>query len=131
MLFLGTKKYPNENDYVKFLSEHGGSSNAATYPDHTLYYFDVMPEHLKNSLDRYIVNQLIILNNIFCFRFAQFFKSPLFTESATEREINAVNSEHEKNIPNDAWRMDQVDKHLCDSEHPYNTFGTGICKRNY
>lgn len=54
MLFLGTKKYPNENDYVKFLSEHGGSSNAATYPDHTLYYFDVIPEQLKSSLDRYV-----------------------------------------------------------------------------
>lgn len=54
MLFLGTKKYPNENDYVKFLSEHGGSSNAATYPDHTLYYFDVIPEKLKCSLDRYV-----------------------------------------------------------------------------
>lgn len=52
MLFLGTEKYPNENDYVKFLSEHGGNSNAATYPDHTLYYFDVIPEQLENSLDR-------------------------------------------------------------------------------
>ena len=34
-----------------------------------------------------------------CFRFSQFFISPLFTESATEREMKAVNSEHEKNIP--------------------------------
>ena len=32
-------------------------------------------------------------------RFSQFFLSPLFTESATEREVKAVNSEHEKNIP--------------------------------
>ncbi|KAG5874566.1 hypothetical protein JTB14_019568 [Gonioctena quinquepunctata] len=109
MLFLGTKKYPNENDYNKFLSEHGGSSNAATYPDHTLYYFDIVPEKLNDALDR----------------FSQFFIAPLFTESATEREINAVNSEHEKNIPNDVWRMDQLDKHLSDPKHPYNTFGTG------
>ncbi|XP_019877386.1 insulin-degrading enzyme isoform X4 [Aethina tumida] len=109
MLFLGTKKYPNENDYNKFLSEHGGSSNAATYPDHTLYYFDIVPEHLSNALDR----------------FSQFFISPLFTESATEREINAVNSEHEKNIPSDVWRMDQLDKHTSKKDHPYNTFGTG------
>lgn len=52
MLFLGTKKYPNENDYSKFLSEHGGSSNAATYSDHTIYYFDIVPEKLNNALDR-------------------------------------------------------------------------------
>lgn len=55
MLFLGTEKYPNENDYNKFLSEHGGSSNAATYPDHTIYYFDVVPEHLSNALDRCVI----------------------------------------------------------------------------
>ncbi|XP_023021581.1 insulin degrading metalloproteinase isoform X2 [Leptinotarsa decemlineata] len=109
MLFLGTKKYPNENDYNKFLSEHGGSTNAATYPDHTLYYFDIVPEKLNEALDR----------------FSQFFITPLFTESATEREINAVNSEHEKNIPSDLWRLDQLDKHLSNPEHPYNTFGTG------
>lgn len=55
MLFLGTEKYPNENDYVKFLSEHGGSSNAATYPDHTIYYFDVVPEKLNDSLERLVL----------------------------------------------------------------------------
>ncbi|CAG9861187.1 unnamed protein product [Phyllotreta striolata] len=109
MLFLGTKKYPNENDYSKFLSEHGGGTNAATYVDHTVYYFDVVPEKLEESLDR----------------FSQFFIAPLFTESATEREINAVNSEHEKNIPSDLWRLDQLDKHLANPNHPYNTFGTG------
>ncbi|XP_056631781.1 insulin-degrading enzyme isoform X2 [Diorhabda carinulata] len=109
MLFLGTKKYPNENDYSKFLSEHGGSSNAATYLDHTLYYFDVIPDKLSQALDR----------------FSQFFIAPLFTESATEREINAVNSEHEKNIPNDLWRLDQLNKHLANPDHPFNTFGTG------
>ncbi|KAF7268841.1 hypothetical protein GWI33_018185 [Rhynchophorus ferrugineus] len=109
MLFLGTEKYPNENDYNKFLQEHGGSSNAATYMDHTTYYFDIVPKHLKNALDR----------------FAQFFIAPLFTESATEREINAVNSEHDKNIPSDVWRNNQLDMHLCDPSHPYNTFGTG------
>jgi insulysin len=109
MLFLGTQKYPNENDYSKFLSEHNGSSNAATYPDHTIYYFDVVPEELSNALDR----------------FSQFFIAPLFTETATDREMNAVNSEHEKNIPSDVWRKDQLDKHMADSAHPYHTFGTG------
>ena len=31
-------------------------------------------------------------------RFSQFFLSPLFTESGTEREINAVNNENAKNL---------------------------------
>ena len=88
MLFLGTEKYQEENEYNKFLSEHGGTSNAFTSSEHTNFYFDVAPEHLDGALDR----------------FAQFFLSPLFTPSATEREVNAVNSENDKNIQNDAWR---------------------------
>ena len=92
MLFLGTEKFPDENEYSKFLSQHGGSYNAFTSSDHTNYYFDVSPDNLDGALDR----------------FSQFFCAPLFTESATEREVNAVNSEHEKNIPNDTWRIDQI-----------------------
>ena len=46
MLFLGTDKFPDENEYSKFLSQHGGSFNAFTSSDHTNFYFDVSPEHL-------------------------------------------------------------------------------------
>lgn len=109
MLFLGTEKYPDENGYSSFLSKNGGSSNAATYPDVTKYYFDVVPEKLNDALDR----------------FSQFFISPLFTESATLREINAVHSEHEKNLSTDVWRIRQVNKSLANPEHPYSKFGTG------
>jgi len=109
MLFLGTEKYPDENGYSSFLSKNGGSSNAATYPDVTKYYFDVVPEKLDEALDR----------------FSQFFLAPLFTETATLREINAVNSEHEKNLATDVWRIRQVNKSLANPEHPYSKFGTG------
>uniref|UniRef100_A0A8C5L6T5 Insulin degrading enzyme n=1 Tax=Jaculus jaculus TaxID=51337 RepID=A0A8C5L6T5_JACJA len=51
MLFLGTKKYPKENEYSQFLSEHAGSSNAFTSGEHTNYYFDVSHEHLEGALD--------------------------------------------------------------------------------
>ncbi|XP_058980135.1 insulin-degrading enzyme-like isoform X1 [Musca domestica] len=109
MLFLGTEKYPNENDYTTYLSQSGGSSNAATYPLMTKYHFYVAPDKLDGALDR----------------FAQFFIAPLFTPSATEREINAVNSEHEKNLPNDEWRIKQVHKHLAKEGHAYKKFGSG------
>lgn len=109
MLFLGTKKYPNENAYSTYLSENGGTSNASTFADNTKYYFDVVPNKLEGALDR----------------FAQFFIAPLFTASATDREINAVNSEHEKNLATDVWRIRQVNKSLADPKHPYSKFGTG------
>lgn len=53
MLFLGTEKYPKENEYSQFLSEHAGSSNAFTSGEHTNYYFDVSHEHLQGALDRW------------------------------------------------------------------------------
>jgi predicted Zn-dependent peptidase len=30
MLFMGSEKYPDENEYDSYLSEHGGASNAFT-----------------------------------------------------------------------------------------------------
>ncbi|EDX11226.1 insulin-degrading enzyme isoform X1 [Drosophila simulans] len=109
MLFLGTEKYPHENGYTTYLSQSGGSSNAATYPLMTKYHFHVAPDKLDGALDR----------------FAQFFIAPLFTPSATEREINAVNSEHEKNLPSDLWRIKQVNRHLAKPDHAYSKFGSG------
>ncbi|XP_058236910.1 insulin-degrading enzyme isoform X2 [Hemibagrus wyckioides] len=109
MLFLGTKKYPKENEYSQFLSEHAGSSNAFTSGEHTNYYFDVSHEHLQGALDR----------------FAQFFLCPLFDESCKDREVNAVDSEHEKNLMNDAWRLFQLEKATGSPSHPFSKFGTG------
>ncbi len=109
MLFLGTEKYPDENEYNKFLSQNAGSSNAYTALDHTNYFFDVSPKELGGALDR----------------FGQFFLKPLFTESATDREVKAVNSEHEKNVASDLWRINQLERSLSDENHDYYKFGTG------
>lgn len=76
LLFMGTEKYPKENDYNQFLSEHSGFSNAFTGVEDTNYYFEVGQEHLEGALDR----------------FAQFFISPLFSDGCTERELKAVDS---------------------------------------
>ncbi|XP_078079642.1 insulin-degrading enzyme isoform X1 [Mustelus asterias] len=109
MLFLGTEKYPKENEYSQFLNEHAGSSNAFTSGEHTNYYFDVSNEHLEGALNR----------------FAQFFLCPLFDASCKDREVNAVDSEHEKNLMNDAWRLFQLEKSTCNPEHRFSSFGTG------
>lgn len=109
MLFLGTAKYPDENSYKAFLSAHSGRSNASTSQMHTNYYFDVLSDHLEEALDR----------------FAQFFVAPLFTPSATEREMHAVHSENAKNLQNDHRRLYQLDKSLSNPAHPFHKFGTG------
>ncbi|KRX99092.1 Insulin-degrading enzyme [Trichinella pseudospiralis] len=112
MLFLGTKKYPKDNEYQSYLVAHGGNSNAYTSTDHTNYHFDVTPEFLGGALDR----------------FAQFFIEPLFTIDATEREVNAVDSEMRGNLQSDSWRDHQLERHLSNPKHDYNKFGTGTRK---
>jgi insulysin len=89
MLFLGTEKYPEEGEYKEFIKSHGGRNNASTSDTYTCYQFDVSPDGFEGTLDR----------------FAQFFISPLFTPSATEREVNAIESEHSMRITNDFRRQ--------------------------
>ncbi|CDO94319.1 unnamed protein product [Kluyveromyces dobzhanskii CBS 2104] len=112
LLFMGNKKYPDENDYSSFLSKHGGSSNAYTGSQNTNYYFHLNHENLYAALDR----------------FSGFFSCPLFNQSSTDKEINAVDSENKKNLQNDIWRMYQLDKSLTNWEHPYHKFSTGNLK---
>jgi insulysin len=53
MMFLGNEKYPEENGFQKFITEHGGFCNAATQADKTHYYYRVSPSALNHSLELY------------------------------------------------------------------------------
>ncbi|KAK3127443.1 hypothetical protein QOZ80_7AG0573360 [Eleusine coracana subsp. coracana] len=109
MLFYASEKYPVEDSYSKYIAEHGGSTNAFTSSKQTNFYFDVNSDSLHDALDR----------------FAQFFIKPLMSQDATLREIKAVDSENQKNLLSDPWRMSQLQKHLCSEQHPYHKFSTG------
>ncbi|CAK9155612.1 unnamed protein product [Ilex paraguariensis] len=109
MLFYASEKYPLEDSYSKYITEHGGSANAFTSSEHTNYHFDINTDCFEEALDR----------------FAQFFLKPLMSPDATTREIKAVDSENQKNLLCDGWRMNQLQKHLSAEDHPYHKFSTG------
>ena len=109
MLFLGTEKYPDVDEYSTYLKTNGGFSNAYTDGDLTNYQLQVLPDAFKGALDR----------------FSQFFISPLFTEEYTEREVNAVNSEYQKNIMNDGWRLFRIRGQFTKEKHPERKFNIG------
>jgi len=109
MLFLGTKKFPKVGTFKKFLEENSGASNAYTSLVVTNYFFQVSHEGFDGALDR----------------FSQFFQAPLFDEKYSAREVNAVNSEHDKNKRQDGWRGNQVSKLTYEEGHPMRNFGTG------
>jgi insulysin len=109
MCFLGSEKYPGENEYKRYLSNHGGRSNASTSLHLTVYKFDVLAEHAEQAVDI----------------FSNFFISPLFTLSGTSREVQAVDSENSKNLTNDSRRRLQILKELASKSHYYSKFTTG------
>lgn len=109
MLFLGTEKYPDPGAYTAFIQSHGGRYNASTTAEHTNFYFEVDPDALAPSLDR----------------FAQFFTAPLFDASYVERERNAVDAEYKMRIRDDIRRIWQVGKATSNTAHPFSHFTVG------
>jgi len=109
MLFMGNEKYPEEKYYFTYISSHGGYCNAYTAGDHTNYYYTIESGSLIKSLDI----------------FSGFFICPLFSQSSLDREMNAVDSEHKKNILDDNWRNFQMIKTICKESSPMAKFSTG------
>lgn len=109
MLFMGSSEFPDENEYDRYLSRHGGSSNAYTETEHTCYYFEVNCEFLKQALKR----------------FSQFFISPLVKAEAMEREVQAVDSEFDQVLQSDSCRLQQLQCHSALPGHPFNRFTWG------
>lgn len=126
MLFLGTTKYPDEESYSAYLAEKGGDSNAYTSEENTNYQFQlVVPKSSRNgdaTADSEVCESPLYeaLD-----RFSQFFIAPLFTEGATTRELNAVDSEHQKNVQSDGQRLFQLSQSCSNKDHPFSKFGTG------
>ena len=109
MLFMGTEKYPDESSYRNFIIENGGSANGYTSSDVTNYFFAVSNDAFDEALDR----------------FSQSFVKPLFKRDAVQREMNAVNSEHLKNIESDDWRFNQLILSEAKENSVFNHFATG------
>lgn len=52
VVFMGSEKYPSENGFDAFLKKHGGSDNASTDCERTVFQFDIPRKNFKEALDR-------------------------------------------------------------------------------
>lgn len=112
LLFMGSKKYPEENSYDAYMSKHGGSDNAYTEQEHTVFHFEIPQEQLAGALDM----------------FAQFFVAPLLDESSVDRELKAIESEFMLSKNTDCSRLSRLIAHTCGKsiqEHPASKFSWG------
>jgi insulysin len=118
MLFMGSTSFPGENEYDQYIQQAGGHSNAYTDLEQTVFYFDVsaIPK-FRGGLER------------LCAALSE----PCIQASSLERELQAVDAEHSKNVTQDHWRTHQLTRSLlgCNAsdndnkKHPYSNFGTG------
>ncbi|KAK4875109.1 hypothetical protein RN001_011531 [Aquatica leii] len=109
MVFMGSKKFPQENDFDSFITKHGGSDNASTDYEVTTFYFECFEKHLFTALDK----------------FSQFFISPLMQRDSMTREREAVESEFQIAVPSDDFRKEQLLVSLSEESSPVNSFSWG------
>jgi secreted Zn-dependent insulinase-like peptidase len=107
--FMGSTKYPTENEYHQFISNNGGDLNAATGFKETTYYFTIVDTELEGALDR----------------FSSIFIDPLMSESAIEREIESMESEFQMRKNNDYIRWWQILYSMVEDGNPANVFIPG------
>ena len=48
---MGSKKYPGENDYSKYVTSNAGSSNAFTTNYKTVFYHSINNDAFEKSVD--------------------------------------------------------------------------------
>ena len=77
LLFMGSAKYPTENEYESYVAKHGGTDNAWTEWEYTAYGLEIPVQALWGAVDR----------------LAQFFVEPLLLPSAVDRELQSIESE--------------------------------------
>ena len=112
LLTMGSKKYPDENEYGEYLAKNGGKSNAQTENNKTIYFFNISNEAFEGALDR----------------FAHMFISPTFNEGSVERELKAVDNEFSNNINHDGVRLGQIKNSEIKEGSPFNHFAVGNLK---
>jgi len=109
MVFMGSKKYPDTTNFMGSINKSGGETNASTGSTYTNYHFTINPENFLQTLDK----------------FSQFFIDPLLNKKYVDKEINAVNSESEKNKLDDLWITQEILRTLAVEKHPINHYSCG------
>lgn len=112
MIFLGSEKYPIENEFEQFMQKSGGSDNASTDDDVTTFYFHVSEHLLDDALDR----------------FSNLIKAPLLLKESMMREREAVDSEFSSRKAAESLRQMQILAQLSRKSHPFAQFDCGNLK---
>jgi secreted Zn-dependent insulinase-like peptidase len=110
MLFMSNETNKPPNYLQQYISKNGGKTNAFTTMTDTCYYYDV---------NKNFIESLKLFTNMFI--------EPKFISQNIESEINIVQSEHDKNINSNNWRLEELMNQFVDQtkDNYHNKFGCG------
>lgn len=109
MVFMGSEKYPGENDFMQYLTNEGGSTNAFTTTEHTVFFFDSNEDAFVGAVDR----------------LSQFFIAPLLLKDSVDRELESVESEYQMGVNSSYRRKIRIMLSLTHEDHQVNSFTIG------
>jgi len=109
LIFMGSEKYPTENELDAFLSKNGGDSNAFTECENTTFYINTKVKSLGKALDI----------------FANMFVAAKLLEEPVDRELHAIESEFQLSKNSDANRLQEIMCRTSKAGHPLGKFSWG------
>ncbi len=112
LLFMGSEKYPEQNEYHSYIQINGGYDNAFTSDNITCYFISLETTFLNKGIEM----------------LSWFFRAPLLNPEHINSEMDIIDSEHQKNILMDNWIMDDIFKNFIVPNSKYSKFGTGNLK---
>lgn len=115
LLAGGSKKYPSPGCYHDMITKNNGSYNAFTTGEQTTFYFE-LPDF--NQAPEAGFEKAIDI-------FASFFSEPLFDHTLINKEIYAIQNEHDSNVSNVTKILYHATRLLGDKSHPFSRFATG------
>ncbi len=122
LILLGSKDFPNSNEFHDCISKAGGRRNAFTTGEQTCFYFETPSDSTwkskNSSVEEPVFNHLLKV-------FASCLKAPTFAENMFEKEIYAVDNEHTSNKNSGGRLMYHGTRLISNQEHPFHRFATG------
>ncbi|SMN18178.1 similar to Saccharomyces cerevisiae YPR122W AXL1 Haploid specific endoprotease that performs one of two N-terminal cleavages during maturation of a-factor mating pheromone [Maudiozyma saulgeensis] len=115
LLAAGSTKYPVPGYYHEMITKYNGFQNAFTTGEQTTFYFEIPVLSLDGT---------IVFDNIVDV-FASYFNDPIFNPLIINKEVYAINSEHENNISSTSKILYQATRLLANRDHPFSQFSTG------
>lgn len=112
----GSKRFPNATHYHDLLSEYNGNQNAYTTGEQTSFYFEI--PNSNNNSGKPILDSLVGV-------VADKIKAPIFQSVSINKEIYAIDNEHENNKNVTSKVIYHAIRKLANPRSQFHQFSTG------